>query len=127
NGGYCREGASRCRDGKCRTCVSVRNNLRAAVTRARHAGMTDAEIRAAKPQKRCGTCRQTLSSDQFPVDRTQADGLQSRCRRCVGETQKRTILPESRRAADARRRARKAAATVEDFSDGEMIAHWISQ
>src|SRR5690606_12257027 len=53
NGNYCGRGLSRCRDGRCRACMGIRDNLRAAVQRARLAEMTDAEIRAATPQKRC--------------------------------------------------------------------------
>jgi len=104
--------------------MNIQQNLRRAVRRERFAAMTDAEIRAAKPQKRCGKCRQTLSSDEFYVDRSSADGLHSQCRRCNSETKKRTWLPENMRAAEARRRARKQSAFRIEYTEADLEARF---
>lgn len=124
NGRDCRKGKTRCRRNECRRCVGVRNNVRHALNRARREGMTDAEIRAAKPEKRCPSCATVKPSGEFRVARANADGLDSKCSPCAYEISKRTWLPENKRAANQRRRARLRAVVVEQFTTRDLLASW---
>lgn len=124
DGWRCRQGKYRCRDYRCRRCIGVRDVVRHALRRARREGMTDAEIRAAKPEKRCPSCATVKPSSEFCVVRANADGLDSTCYPCVSERSKRTKLPGTSRAASARRRARLRAVVVEQFTTRDLLASW---
>ena len=80
----------------------------------------------ARNEKWCPSCRRTLPADAFHSARTSPDGLAYRCRSCAAEQSRRWARenPDAKRAKDARRRARKAAATVEDFSAADLATSW---
>lgn len=101
----------------------------------------------ARNEKWCPSCRRTLPADAFHSDRTSPDGLASRCKACSlaaqaarradPEVRERVRAynrayshrwarenPDAKRAQSARRRARKAAATVEDFSAADLATSW---
>jgi hypothetical protein len=60
-----------------------------------------------EPRKRCSACRQELPHDRFYRRRAARDGLQSACRDCVAEAQRRYFAtPHGREAR--RERARVA-------------------
>lgn len=122
DGRKCRRGLSRCRQGQCTACVRVRDSIRSAIRRAVNDLRPDSEIFA--QLKRCPRCRATKPGFDFGRDDSSADALNSECRSCHSAKVARTTLPETKRAKNQRRRARKAGAEYDGHTPADLLAYW---
>jgi 5-methylcytosine-specific restriction endonuclease McrA len=120
DGGHCEEGRAWCRQHKCAECHSASSRLRRAIRRAPRTHLSDEDLRAATPTKRCPGCGVAKTSGEFGVGRSERDGLNSRCRPCNSASVLATRTRKTVYRAKAKRHAAKKNLPFFDFNPTDI-------